>query len=500
MVLVQPLNIWMGKRTMEYQKDLMKHRDNRVKVVNEVINGIRVVKFFAWEEPFTVKIGDIREQELGVFKKSIYLKSFMIFFWGSTPTLVALATFATYTAAGNTLTAESAFASVVLFNIIRFPLNILPMVFSSLGEAWASMVRLQDYFLSEELDQSSVSRDHTNDDYPIQIHDGTFKWHKKESENDMNLQTDTLTDINLSVKKGSICAIVGSVGSGKSSLLSTLLGEIPKQSGTVAAYGRVAYVAQQAWIQNATVRDNILFGKPYDEKKYQNVIKVCELKSDLRQLIDGDRTEIGERGINLSGGQKQRVSLARAVYQDADIYLLDDCLSAVDAHVGKKIFENCIAGTLGKKTRVLVTHQLQFVSKTDQIVLLKEGKIAEKGSYQELMEDASEFSKLIKTHIHEKKEDHEEEKKEEENKEESKKEETSTKLMTTEEKEIGNVDSEVYRTYLLSLGGYLTGGILLLLLCSEQAAKLSSDVMPASQPLSCFSFLVYKTLFDLFSI
>ena len=414
------------------------------------------------------KIGNIRESELQTFRKSIFLRSFMIFFWGATPTLVALTTFSTFSGTGHSLTPEIAFSSVVLFNIIRFPLNILPMVFTSLAEAWASMKRLEEYFLSDELDSEAVSHEPMKEGCPIRIRDASFRWHGSE------VMQDTLSDISLSVPQGTVTSVIGTIGSGKSSLLATLLGEIPKFKGEVFVDGRLAYVPQQAWIMNATVRDNILFGLPYDEKRYKDTIRVCELTSDLEQLIDGDQTEIGERGINLSGGQKQRVSLARAVYQNTDIYLLDDCLSAVDAHVGKRIFNNCIMGILAKKTRILVTHQLQFVSKTDQIIHLDQGRIIERGTYEELMEARNEFYGLITAHISEQKEEEHHEAPEEvkEKKEEKAK---SGKLMTTEEKEVGNVDREVYKTYLLSLGGYFAASALMIMFLFEQGGKLASD-------------------------
>lgn len=209
------------------------------------------------------------------------------------------------------------------------------------------------------------------------------------------------------VEKNQLVAVVGSVGSGKSSLLSALLGEMEKVSGKVNTNGTIAYVPQQAWIQNATLQNNILFGKPFDKKRYDKVIEACALKPDFAMLPGGDQTEIGEKGINLSGGQKQRVSLARAVYQDADIYLLDDPLSAVDSHVGKHIFEQVIGptGLLNKCTRVLVTHGVTYLPKVDNIYVLSHGEISESGSYQELMEKKGEFADFLIQHLQDASED-----------------------------------------------------------------------------------------------
>lgn len=203
------------------------------------------------------------------------------------------------------------------------------------------------------------------------------------------------------MEKGKCVAVVGTVGSGKSSLISAFLGEMDKISGRVNTYGKIAYVPQQAWIQNATLQDNILFGRSMDRKKYDQVIQACALKPDIEILPGGDQTEIGEKGINLSGGQKQRVSLARAVYNDADIYFLDDPLSAVDSHVGKHIFEQVLGpkGILAKKTRVLVTHGITYLPEIDNIFVLKEGEVSEQGTYKELLEKKGAFAEFLIQHL-----------------------------------------------------------------------------------------------------
>lgn len=230
--------------------------------------------------------------------------------------------------------------------------------------------------------------------HPLSIENGTFSWGDGEI---------TLKNINMHVKKNTLCAIVGTVGSGKSSVVQAYLGEMEKISGTVNTVGSIAYVPQQAWIQNSTLRDNILFGKPYDRKRYNRVIDACALRPDIEMLSAGDQTEIGEKGINLSGGQKQRISMARAVYSDADLYFLDDPLSAVDSHVGKHIFEQVIGpkGLLAKKTRVLVTHGITFLPQTDNIYVMKLGEISENGTYQELLNKKGDFSDFLMQHLQE---------------------------------------------------------------------------------------------------
>lgn len=227
---------------------------------------------------------------------------------------------------------------------------------------------------------------------PLLIENGTFSW---------GGETSVLKNINLQVEKGKCVAVVGTVGSGKSSLVSALLGEMDKISGRVNTVGKIAYVPQQAWIQNATLQDNILFGRSMDRKRYDQVIQACALKPDIEILPGGDQTEIGEKGINLSGGQKQRVSLARAVYNDADIYFLDDPLSAVDSHVGKHIFEQVLGpkGILAKKTRVLVTHGITYLPEVDNIFVLKDGEISEQGNYKGLLDKKGAFADFLIQHL-----------------------------------------------------------------------------------------------------
>lgn len=224
------------------------------------------------------------------------------------------------------------------------------------------------------------------------MENGSFTWGDDEI---------VLKNINMNVEVGKLAAIVGTVGSGKSSLVSAFLGEMEKVSGRVNTVGKIAYVSQQAWIQNCTLQDNILFGKPLNQSLYDRVIVACALKPDIEMLPAGDQTEIGEKGINLSGGQKQRVSLARAVYNDAEVYFMDDPLSAVDSHVGKHIFEQVIGpqGMLAGKTRVLVTHGITFLPQCDDIFVLKDGQISESGNYQALMNKKGAFAEFLIHHL-----------------------------------------------------------------------------------------------------
>ncbi|XP_055755329.1 ATP-binding cassette sub-family C member 3-like [Salvelinus fontinalis] len=259
-------------------------------------------------------------------------------------------------------------------------------------QASVSLKRIQDFLSHEELDPESVDRNNTATDSSVTVVNGKFTWAKQDPP--------ALHNINLMVPQGSLLAVVGHVGCGKSSLVSALLGEMEKLEGHISIRGSVAYVPQQAWIQNATLRDNILFGKAYNEQTYRSCLEACALTPDLEVLPGGDLTEIGEKGINLSGGQRQRVSLARALYNEADVYLLDDPLSAVDSHVAKHIFDQVIGpqGALQGKTRILVTHGISFLPQVDNIMVIVEGRVSEMGSYQELLQQNGAFAEFLRNH------------------------------------------------------------------------------------------------------
>ncbi|XP_060581167.1 multidrug resistance-associated protein 1-like isoform X5 [Ruditapes philippinarum] len=394
MIILIPVNAVIANKVKQFQVQQMNLKDKRIKMMNEILSGIKVLKLYAWEASFEQKVLDIRNKELAVLKKMSYLNACTTFTWTVAPVAVCLVTFAVYVMVdvNNILDAEKAFVSLSLFNILRFPLSMLPMVISNIVQVRVSLTRLRNFLGNDELDPDAVSRD-PNSKYAFSIKNGCFSW-------DSAAGT-TLKNINLEVPEGSLIAVVGTVGTGKSSLLQAMLGEMEKLRGDVTIKGSIAYVSQQAWIQNATLQDNILFGKSADVSQYRNVIEACALQPDLEIMPAGDQTEIGEKGINLSGGQKQRVSLARAVYQDRDLYLLDDPLSAVDSHVGKHIFENVIGpdGLLKGKTRVLVTHGVGFLPYVDTIVVLADGQISEIGSYKQLLDHDGAFAQFLKNYL-----------------------------------------------------------------------------------------------------
>ncbi|CAL1277165.1 unnamed protein product [Larinioides sclopetarius] len=397
-IILIPINAFLGQIMKKRQVKQMKYKDERVKLVNEVLSGIKVLKLYAWEEAFREKINAIRDKEIKNLKSIAYLNSITMMIWSCSPFLVALVSFATYVLIdeNNHLDAATAFVSLSLFNILRFPLTMLPHLITTMILVSVSVKRLNKYMNSEELDRY-VTYDPSNV-FALTVSNGEFTWDPpKEDKEKEKAAKPTLTNIQLLVPRGSLIAIVGQVGSGKSSLFSAILGEMTKLSGSVTFSGKVAYASQQPWIQNTSLKNNILFSKPLSKHFYEEVLEACGLKPDLDILPGGDQTEIGEKGINLSGGQKQRVSLARAVYASADMYLLDDPLSAVDSHVGKHIFDKVIgpSGLLKSKTRILVTHSLTYLPQTDVIYVMKDGTIAEKGSFQELVESKGPFAEYL---------------------------------------------------------------------------------------------------------
>lgn len=392
MMLLIPVNGFLVTKSRKIQVNNMENKDKRLKIMNEVLNGIKILKYFAWEPSFKSQVHDLRKKELKNLLLYGQLQSLIVFLLYIAPVLVSVITFSVYVLvdSNNILDAEKAFTSITLFNILRFPLTMLPMVMSAVIQASVSTDRLEKYLGGDDLDTSAIRQDKSFDK-AVQFSEATFSW-------GLDLEA-AIRDVNLDVMPGTLVAVVGTVGSGKSSLMSALLGEMEHIHGHITIKGTTAYVPQQAWIQNGTIKDNILFGSEMEERRYQQVLEACALLPDLEILPGGDLAEIGEKGINLSGGQKQRISLARATYQKSDIYILDDPLSAVDAHVGTHIFNKVLGpqGLLKDKTRLLVTHGIHFLPQVDEIVVLGNGTILEKGSYSSLLAKKGLFAKYLKT-------------------------------------------------------------------------------------------------------
>lgn len=397
LLLLLPLNWFTSTSMARLKRSQMKEKDERLKITSEVLSGIQVIKLYAWEPAYQRHLEDIRLEELRLTRNRQLYQAFMSFIFNSIPFLVSFGSFLSYVYVnGGVLDAKKTFVSLSLFVILSGSLEYVPISIAQFVNARVSFERINNFLNAPEFHPDATKFDEPkNDKLPaIEICGGTFSWEEFETSNWR------LADINLAVRPKTLTAIVGSVASGKSSLLSAILGEM-KYNGGVVVRGTIAYVPQIAWILNTTFRENICFGLEYEKSKYDEVIEACCLIPDIEVLPACDMTEIGERGINLSGGQKQRVSLARAVYSGADIFLLDDVLSAVDAHVGKHIFDRLLgpAGLLSGKTRILCTHAYNFLSQVDHVVVMEDGRIAEEGTYDQLVDAETKFSQLLSTHI-----------------------------------------------------------------------------------------------------
>ncbi|XP_046342169.2 multidrug resistance-associated protein 1-like [Haliotis rufescens] len=371
-------------------KSRMEKQDSRMKLLTEVLTGIKAIKLHAWEVCFGGRVTDRRDKELQVLSDVFLWKIPLLLSTTVAPFMVSALTLAMYVFWYDDVHLDAAiiFSTVSLLKILRRGLNMTPDFFHDLARLHTHVGRIQQFLLQDEQPQHPLEHK-TYTDFAIQIKGGTFSW-------DRTIPP-VLKDISVSVSRGGLVAVVGQVGEGKSSLINAILREMVVITGTTDVQGSIAYVPQQAWVQNDTLEQNILFGAHFDRERYDAVLEACALGPDLELLPGGDQTEIGEKGINLSGGQKQRVSLARAVYNDADIYLFDDPLSAVDSHVGKHIFDKVISnkGRLSDKTRVLVTHNVSVLSRVDTILVISNKCVKERGSYEELMSRNSVLKQVV---------------------------------------------------------------------------------------------------------
>ncbi|CCG81763.1 ATP-dependent bile acid permease [Taphrina deformans PYCC 5710] len=409
MIILLPANYWMSSQFSKIQEDLMKTTDIRINRMNELLNSIRIIKYFAWEQSFMKDINLCRQNELKQLKRRYIMYSIASLSWNASPVLITLLTFVTYTKlAGKDLTASVAFTSLSLFNVLRAPLDQLADMITNVLQSKVSLDRVAAFLSEEETMKYEIlaKKLHAKKGPKIGFVDGTFTWaSQKEMVDNPQNQSFQVRDLNIEFPVGELSVISGPTGSGKTSLLMALLGEMTPIKGDAYLPGArnkedseilpgselidaVAYCAQTAWLLNDTIRNNILFSEKYDEKRYTAVVKACALTRDLDILEHGDETEIGEKGITLSGGQKQRVSLARALYSRARHLILDDCLSAVDSHTAKWIFQFALSGSLVEdRTRLLVTHNVSLcLPSASHVVLLDNGRLTNQGTPQQLLE------------------------------------------------------------------------------------------------------------------
>ncbi|KAK9275695.1 hypothetical protein L1049_022962 [Liquidambar formosana] len=385
-------NAPLGILQERFQKKLMESKDTRMKATSEILKNMRILKLQGWEMKFLSKIVEIRKIEAGLLKKFSYTFAVTIFvFWGA-PTFVSVVTFGACMIMGIQLDSGKILSALATFKILQQPIYSLPDTISMIVQTKVSLDRIASFLQLDDLQPNVIEKlPRGSSDTAIEIVDGNFSW-------DLSSPNMNLTDINFKVCHGMRVAVCGTVGSGKSSLLSCILGEVPKISGIIKVSGTKAYVAQSPWIQSGTIEENILFCKEMDRERYERVLEACSLKKDLEVFSFGDQTVIGERGINLSGGQKQRIQIARALYQEADIYLFDDPFSAVDAHTGTHLFKECLLGLLGCKTVIYVTHQVEFLPAADLILVMKDGRITQAGKYHDILNSGTDFMELVGAH------------------------------------------------------------------------------------------------------
>ncbi|XP_012848692.1 PREDICTED: ABC transporter C family member 3 isoform X1 [Erythranthe guttata] len=391
-ILVMLANVPLGKLQERFQDKLMKSKDKRMKATSEVLRNMRILKLQAWELKFLSKILEFRNVETGWLRKYLYTSAITTFvFWGA-PTFVSVVTFGACMIMGIPLESGKILSALATFRILQEPIYNLPDTISMIVQTKVSLDRIASFLSLDDLPPDVVEKlPASGSGAAVEAVDGIFSW-------DLVSPSPTLKNINFRVTRGMRVAICGTVGSGKSSLLSCILGEMPKVSGVIRLSGTKAYVAQTPWVQSGKIEENILFGKEMDRQRYNRVLEACSLNKDLEILSFGDQTVIGERGINLSGGQKQRIQIARALYQDADIYLFDDPFSAVDAHTGSHLFNECILGLLDSKTVIYVTHQVEFLPAADLILVMKDGEIKQAGKYNDILEAGSDFMELVGAH------------------------------------------------------------------------------------------------------
>ncbi|KAA0034219.1 putative ABC transporter C family member 15 [Cucumis melo var. makuwa] len=376
---------------------IMDAKDSRIKLTSETLKNMRVLKLHSWEQTFLKKVLKLREVERSWLKRYLYTCSVIAFLFWVSPTLVSVFTFAACVMMKVPLTAGTVLSAIATFRILQEPIYNLPELISMIAQTKVSLDRIQEFIREEDQRKRIYCPPSNASDVAIEMEVGEYSWEAS----DQNFKKPTIKVAEkMQIPKGYKVAVCGSVGSGKSSLLCSILGEIPQVSGTqMKVHGTKAYVPQSAWIQSGTVRENVLFGKEIDKHLYEDVLEACALNQDIKLWLDGDCSLLGERGMNLSGGQKQRIQLARAVYSDADVYFLDDPFSAVDACTGTHLFKRCLLQLLSGKTVVYATHHLEFIEAADLVLVMKNGQIVQSGKYAELMSDSNgELARHIAAH------------------------------------------------------------------------------------------------------
>ncbi|KAH8269315.1 hypothetical protein KR018_003153 [Drosophila ironensis] len=402
LLLYLPFQTYLSRLTSKLRLQTALRTDQRVRMMNEIISGIQVIKMYTWEKPFGKVIEQLRRSEMSSIRKVNYIRGTLLSFEITLGRIAIFVSLLGFVLMGGELTAERAFSVTAFYNILRRTVSkFFPSGMSQFAEMLVTLKRIKTFLMRNEAAVTAEEKPKISVKGPlVELQSLQARW------NDAHVEP-VLDNINMCLRKPQLVAVIGPVGSGKSSLIQAILGELPPERGSLKVEGRLSYAAQEPWLFNASVRDNILFGLPMDKHRYRSVIRKCALERDL-ELLQGDHTMVGERGASLSGGQRARISLARAVYRQADIYLLDDPLSAVDTHVGRHLFEECMRGYLRDKLVVLVTHQLQFLEHADLIVIMDKGRVTAIGSYEDMLHSGQDFAQLLAQETHEEMGDHEE--------------------------------------------------------------------------------------------
>ncbi|KAK6354470.1 hypothetical protein TWF730_008870 [Orbilia blumenaviensis] len=506
LVVLVPFIMWAISTLAKKRKAMNHITDKRVGLMQEILQGVRFVKLFGWEESFLKELGILRRREVRSVQFLLAIRSAVNAVSMSLPVFASILAFVTYSLLHPSLNPATIFASITLFNTLRLPLNFLPVVIAESIDAFLSLQRIQAYLLQEDEPEERTIDPDLEEAFVLE--NVSFTWEttgpvKKEetgkdgkkakkdkkttaakpeekSGGDKELHPFMIQNINLKIHKNELLAVVGIVGSGKSSLLAALAGGMRKTNGSISQGASMAYCPQSAWIQNTSVRENILFGRPFDPVWYEKVVHACALKPDFELFPNGDMTEIGERGITISGGQKQRMNIARAIYHNSDIVLLDDPLSAVDAHVGRHMFNEAIGGLLKDKCRVLATHQLHVLNRCDRIILMDDGHIGAIGTFDELMATNEDFKQMLSMtaaeETPEKKTEENQDAEASDEKKKSKKKGKAAGLMQQEERASKSVGWSVYYAYIKASGSFIVAPIVILFLFMSQTVNILSTI------------------------
>ncbi|KYQ88934.1 ABC transporter C family protein [Tieghemostelium lacteum] len=498
LVLVLPINTYLGVQEYKTSQKVMDCKDVRTSKVTEAVHNIRILKFYGWVNLMKERIMQLRLLEVTQLNRQMLIWAWLYFFWFFIPDIVIIVTFGTVPMFPKVqFTLDTIVPALALFAITKFPLSLAPYLISGFTTSLQSVRRIEKFLLSEELVKPEIdertqmkcyggkpaSKDNIHQDTMIQFRNSLFKWSiaqpniTSEEEEDGDKESDKSqspplrksmdkssvvekeVNVNfqleigdLELKSGSLNIVIGPLASGKSSLISSIIGDMKLEAGQMMIRDRkVAYVSQLSWVMNATIRDNILFGTPYDHDRYNRVLDQCCLLSDLDMLPGRDQCEIGERGVTLSGGQNQRIAIARAIYSNSDILLLDDPLASLDVDVAQQLFRNAIVPQSRDKMVLLVTHQLFTLEHASQIIQLDGGKLIKCGKFEEFSIDTLEETYRFQK---EEKSNNEKESSEKEEEDEVLSEYTESensdegKLVHKEDRNRGKVKKEFYKKYL----------------------------------------------------